>query len=185
MEEVIYVYQNIHHQIIMKILTISGSARNDSSNAKLLDALPNLIPEHQIQRFKKLHELPLFHGDKHGIPAPKIVQDWLRAIDESDAMIICTPEYIHNLPALVKNALEWVTASGELVGKKVLAMTFTPTPPRGKKAMQSLVWSLQALDANIVVQLPLYKSEISFNDKQELEINEHVEMLIEAIQLLG
>ena len=105
---------------------------------------------------------------------------------QSDAVIITTPEYIHNLPALLKNALEWLTTSGELAQKRVLAMTFTPHSPRGEKAMQSLLWSLQALDANVVVQLPLYQNEIEFEfDKTEAIIeNKEAEILMEAINLL-
>ena len=112
------------------------------------------------------------------------VAEWKKALNHSDAVIICTPEYIHNLPALLKNALEWITKSGELVGKKVLALTFSPNPPRGEKAMQSLIWSLQALDARIVAQLPLYQNEMEFDEEGNLVENMQVEMLREAINLL-
>ena len=57
--------------------------------------------------------------------------DWRKILQESDAVIISIPEYIHNIPALIKNALEWVTTSGEFLGKKVLPITFTPHEPRG------------------------------------------------------
>lgn len=169
----------------MKILTLSGSARLDSSNVKLLDAIPLLFPEYEIQRYKKLHELPLFHADLQDSPDPPVVKDWKQALQSADALIICTPEYIHNLPAVLKNALEWVTTSGVLVGKKVLALTFTPNPPRGEKAMQSLIWSLQALDANIVAQLPLFQNEIEFDEHGFLHENEQMDLLKEAINLLN
>ena len=168
----------------MKILTISGSARDDSSNIRLLDALPLLFPEHQVERYKKLDQLPLFTAEADNHVDPPAVQDWKNMLTVSDALLISTPEYIHNLPALLKNALEWLTTSGELVNKKVLVITFTPNPPRGEKAMQSLIWSLQALDANILVQLPLYQNEISFNSNNELVVGESVEMLRAAVDLL-
>ena len=81
------------------------------------------------------------------------------------------------MPALIKNALEWITSSGELVGKKVLAITFTPNEPRGDKAMQSLLWSLQALDANIVAPAcHCIKAEISYTSDGKLT-GEGAEML--------
>lgn len=168
----------------MKLLTISGSARNDSSNAKLLDALPALFPSIECHRFKGLKDLPLFHADLQEEVVVPSVREWKNAVADADALIVCTPEYIHNIPALLKNALEWLTASGELAGKKVLAITLTPHPPRGDKAMKSLLWSLQALDAQIVAQLPLYKDNILYDGPHKLIQNEVVDLLNEAIQLL-
>lgn len=172
-----------HHHNSMKILTISGSAGQASSNIKLLEACPILFPEHSFTRYSKLHELPLFHVDLQNT-TPPIVADWKAALASSDAVIISTPVYLFNIPALLKNALEWVTVSGELLDKKVLAITFTPHPPRGEKAMQSLLWSLQGLKANVVVQLPLYQNELLFDENNELVDNEGVEMLREAVRLL-
>jgi len=168
----------------MKILTISGSVRKNASNVKLLEALPFVFPKYQFSRFKKLEELPLFHADLQDQPLPPVVDEWKAAILTADAMVICTPVYLYNLPALLKNALEWVTASGELYNKRVLAMTFTPNPPRGEKAMQSLSWSLQALNANIVAQLALYQTEISFDKNDQLVDSEHVDLLKAAVHLL-
>ena len=86
------------------------------------------------------------------------------------------------MPAAIKNALEWISSSGELVGKRVIPITFTPHEPRGERAMQSLVWTLQALDSNIIVELALYKSQITYDP----EIGgEGAEMLKEAIKLLS
>lgn len=149
----------------MKILSISGSSRSASSNVKLLDSLPKLYPKYQFQHKKDLHQLPLFRADDDHHPLPTSVLKWRNQVAKADAVIICTPEYIHNMPALLKNALEWLTSSGELAQKAVLAITFTPHPPRGKKAMQSLLWSLQALEARIVGQLDLYQNEISFDEQ--------------------
>ena len=169
---------------MMKILIISGSARTGSTNAKLLDAIPYLFPKHEFLRFEKLHLLPIFTEIIDETSYPKIVLDWRQAVEKSDAVIISTPEYIFNLPAIIKNALEWLTASGELVEKKVLPITFMPSAPRGAKAMQSIVWSLQGLDAQIVTQLPLYQDEIDFDKNGKLVANESLEILEEAIQLL-
>ncbi|MGB3546695.1 MAG: NAD(P)H-dependent oxidoreductase, partial [Saprospiraceae bacterium] len=70
------------------------------------------------------------------------------------------PEYAHNIPAALKNALEWLVAGGELSGKPVLAVTYTPHAPRGEDAMQSLCATLSALDMRVVAQLPLYRNEV-------------------------
>ena len=169
----------------MKILTISGSTRTDSANTRLLAALPTLFPKHTFQHYHRINQLPLFQADHDKYPWDAEVVDWRKVIGDADAVIISIPEYIHNMPALIKNALEWVTSSGELAQKRVLAMTFTPHEPRGEKAMQSLLWSLQALEANVVVSVPLYQREIKFDTNGQLVTkNEVTKMIEEAILLL-
>ena len=128
--------------------------------------------------------LLLFRAEDDAHPWGESVLDWRAKLQESDAVIISIPEYIHNLPALIKNALEWITTSDELLGKPVLPITFTPHEPRGEKAMQSLCWSLQALDARIVVELPLFQNEVNFEKAHSLVESESVEMLKEAVKLL-
>lgn len=166
----------------MKILTISGSARGDSSNTRLLKHLYSLTTSAQFHFTQLPKQLPLFTADRSEDAIPSEVKAWRKELKDSDGVIICIPEYTYNMPAIIKNALEWVTASGELAGKKVLAITFTPHAPRGEKAMQSLLWSLQALDANILASLPLYQTEIAYSDDGELK-GDGAEVLKEAIQL--
>lgn len=167
-----------------KILMISGSARADSTNTKLLDAIPFLFSDLEFSRFENLHLLPIFTEIVDQTSYPQIVLDWRKAVEKVDAVIISTPEYIFNLPALIKNGLEWLTASGELVQKKVLPITFMPTSPRGANAMQSLRWSLQGLNAQIVTQLQLYQDEILFDKNGRIVDNENLELLKEAIRLV-
>lgn len=165
----------------MKILTISGSPHQYSANRSLLEAIAAVVPTHEFQHFDRLVELPLFATN---ITPTEAVTAWQAALQSSDALIISTPEYIHNMPAVLKNALEWVTSSGELVAKPVLAITFTPNEPRGERAMQSLLWSLTALDAKVVASLPLYQLEVK-RAGEEMELpGEMQEMLREAVQLL-
>lgn len=168
----------------MKILAFSGSTRATSSNSKLLEGIALLFPNHDFVLYEKLDQLPLFRAEDDSHPWSESVLEWRKILQESDAVIISIPEYIHNLPALIKNALEWIATSGEFVGKPVLPITFTPNEPRGEKAMQSLCWSLQALDAQIIVQLPLFQNEINFENDNSFCVNDSVEILKEAVELL-
>jgi len=103
---------------------------------------------------------------------------------EADAIVIITPEYTHNIPAVLKNALEWCTASGEFSEKSILPITFTPAAPRGKYAMHSLIETLKTLDTKIVSQLSLYKSDFDIVD-YKIRLPEDVKYLLrEALKLL-
>lgn len=169
----------------LSILCISGSSRNDSSNVKLLQALTAFESKYQFEYYEGIYQLPLFQATLDHAPWPEKVIEWRRKVKVSDGLLITTPEYIHNLPASIKNALEWLTSSGELANKRVLPITFTPHEPRGEKAMQSLIWSLQALDAQILGSLPLYQNEIYFDSQRSLAESGATEMLRAGIQLFG
>ncbi len=168
----------------MPILTVSGSANTNATNTALLKALPAFFPDKKFIHFEDLTGLPLYTVAADTNPLPPSVNVWRKAVTESTGVIFSTPEYIHNLPAVLKNALEWLASSGELVGKPVLAVTYLPNEPRGKKAMTSLTWSLKALDSNIVASLPLYQTSLEIKDGRINGKTEELEMLREAISLL-
>lgn len=163
------------------LLTISGSARLDSTNSQLLSAITELVPNTEFVRFD-IHQLPLF-ADLPKQTIPDKVVAFRKLVARSKGVIIATPEYAHNLPAALKNALEWLVASGEMVGKPVLPITLTPHSPRGEKCMQSLCWTLAAIDAKIVVQLPLYQPELTYVSDRVLADCPAKEILTEALQL--
>jgi len=166
----------------MYILTLCGSSVPDGVNAKLLDSLESLYPNATFPKFDIL-ELPLFTVALDTNPLPSQVVKYRSLIAEASAVIIATPEYIHNIPAVLKSGLEWVTTSGELASKKVLAITYTPSLPRGEKAMSSLINSLIALDAQVVASLSLSQDMIKVVDGM-LQADKQLEMLSTAIEML-
>jgi NAD(P)H-dependent FMN reductase len=145
----------------MNILCISGSASIDSSNAQFLKTLSSVYSDqYNFAIYAQLREWPLFRPEDLSKELPKEIQIFKEKINESNAVLICTPEYVHNIPAALKNMFEWLSASGEFNQKKVIAITLSPRPPRGKYAMHSLIQSLTALKATVVAQLDCYKSEL-------------------------
>ena len=165
------------------LLTVSGSARSESSNIQLLLALADIAPGKKIQHSTVPERLPLFTEPAQAHPTPAVVA-WRTQVQHAAGLIFCTPEYLHNLPALLKNALEWLTVGGELAGKPCLALTLTPHPPRGEQAMRSLVWSLQALNADVRAELPLYRDEVKLVDGR-ISGAEARELLTAAVEELG
>jgi NAD(P)H-dependent FMN reductase len=169
----------------MRIIAISGSASEKSSNVELLKAIQSQFSNaYAIEIIDCIRDFPLFRPENLEDSIPILIQEFKQKILEADAVIICTPEYTHNIPAVLKNAIEWITASGELANKKVLPITFTPKEPRGEYAMQSLLNSLKTMNANIITQMPLYKSEVEF-DGFKIKLNDDYIFLIgEGLKLL-
>ncbi|MCF8277622.1 MAG: NAD(P)H-dependent oxidoreductase [Flavobacteriales bacterium] len=167
------------------ILAISGSASPGGSNAQLLQVISTTFAHsYSIQVLEELWELPLYTPELEHAGIPEKVQLFREAIGEADAVIICTPEYVHNIPAVLKNAIEWVTTSGEISEKPVLPITFSPAPPRGEYAMISLLQSLRACNAKLVAELPLYRNELTLPDGTIGLDEAHHLLLTEALALL-
>lgn len=163
----------------MSILCISGSVRHNSHTFSFLNLLSDSFKGYDIRLFN-LCSLPLFHPNAYDFVIHKEVLTFKETIKSHDAIIIATPEYIHNIPAVLKNALEWTTQTGEFSNKKTLAISYTPHPPRGKYAMSSLINSLNALDANVVASLDLYHDSVKGNHFNF----DTTELLKEALKLL-
>lgn len=156
----------------MKVVCLSGSAKEGSTNVKLLRHISELFPSVNFRILDYLKNVPLFYD---GFEADQTVLTLRNELAEADAVIISTPEYIYGIPAMLKNAFEWTTSSGELNTKRVLAIIYTPNLPRGEKALVSLKNSLTALDANVVSYVHIdhgYKT------------NDDLILLQEAVKLL-
>lgn len=166
----------------MYILTISGSSAQESTNTKLLESFNQNFSGLTFKHYD-IKQLPLYLVDLDINPLPSEVKQFRKIVSESAVVIISTPEYTHNIPAILKSALEWLTTSGELAKKKVIAITYTPNTPRGEKAMSSLIQTLKALDAQVLTNLDLYLNEIWVNEDGKLAGD--LELLTAAIKLIS
>jgi len=145
----------------------------------------SVLAEVDFSRSIDLGRLPLFAPEKDTSSSlEEAVDRWRTEVRTADAIIISTPAYLYNIPAQLKNALEWLTTSGELHEKPVIAMTYTPHPPRGEKAMKSLLNSLGGLKSRVVCQCAFYQTELKVDDEKRLHGDESIAMLTEAIHLL-
>jgi len=132
-----------------------------------------------------LDTLPLFTPERLAVGKPDSCLVLAKAVQDADVVIIATPEYAYNIPAALKNAFEWCVASGEFAQKRVVAITSTPHAPRGEKCMQSLLWTLQALDARVLVEVPIYGAAKGIDEELRVtdpEIKEALEAIIEMLE---
>ncbi|MGO1318617.1 MAG: NADPH-dependent FMN reductase [Galactobacter sp.] len=95
------------------VLTLVGSIRKDSTNLKLAQALAELAPEEievKIVAGQDLAQLPFYDEDieNNGV-VPQEVVDLREAAKAADALLIVSPEYNATLPAVVKNAVDWLS----------------------------------------------------------------------------
>jgi chromate reductase, NAD(P)H dehydrogenase (quinone) len=106
--------------------------------------------------FDGLRELPHFDPDIEKRSVREVTR-WRRALSESDAILIATPEYGFSLPGVLKNGIDWVIGSGELDGKVVAITAAVPAPARGRRGLQALRDTLSPVRATIVGGEPIPK----------------------------
>lgn len=167
------------------LLLISGSASENSSNVRLLRAIAEAFADsYRMEVLDGLCELPLYTPEREEAGIPEAVKRLREKVARADAVVISTPEYLHNMPAVLKNALEWMTTSGEMADKPVLAITFTPRAPRGEHSMKSLIQSLRASKARVVAELPLYRDQMT-QESKEINLDEAcLPLITEGLNLL-
>ncbi len=129
------------------MLAISGSLRQGSSNTALVEAAAQLSPPAtRVSIYRELADLPPFVPDLDHDP-PTAVTRWRQMLQVCDAVLISSPEYAHGVPGVLKNALDWVVGSGELVDKPVALVNASP---RATYAWASLAETLTVMSARLV-----------------------------------
>ena len=107
----------------MKILAISGSSRNVSTNTAMLRALAAMeVPDCKITVFSGVAELPVFSPDVENDPLPQSMQTFINMICESDGLIVSSPEYVRAIPGGLKNAIDWLVSREEIISKPIALM---------------------------------------------------------------
>ena len=130
-----------------KILAISGSTRKDSSNESILQTIKEIYRETiDVQLFDDIAGLPHFDPDPYPEKLPPNVITFRELVEHADGVIICSPEYVFSLPAVLKNALEWAVAT-TIFSEKPVALIIASGS--GEKALEQLILIMNTLQVKI------------------------------------
>jgi NAD(P)H-dependent FMN reductase len=136
----------------MRILALSGSLRRVSSNTTLLRAVRLLAPASlEVALYDGLADLPGFNPDLEGAE-PSSVLAFRESLKRADGVFISSPEYAHGVPGSLKNALDWIVGSGELVGKPVALLNASPM---ATYAQASLKETITVMSARVIIEASL------------------------------
>ena len=112
----------------VKVLALVGSLRAASVNRQIAELATDVAPEGvTVTIFEGLGELPFYNeeidpavnNELHDAPAA--VTALRDAAAEADAALVVTPEYNGSIPAVIKNAIDWLSrpfGNGALKGKR-------------------------------------------------------------------
>ncbi len=105
----------------IKVLALVGSLRAASLNRQLAQVAAEVAPEGAVvEVFDRLGELPFYNEDLDNESVPAVVSELRALAGGSDAVLAVTPEYNGTIPAVLKNAIDWLSrpyGSGAVVGK--------------------------------------------------------------------
>ena len=162
------------------IVVISGSARLDSVNRKLarqtVEALRHAGVEATLADLRDF-PMPIYDGDLEageGIPpAAKALKELARA---HDGFAIASPEYNGSFPALLKNALDWISRPepGErplevFRGKVAAILSASPGPGGGRRGLHQLRELLEMMSVSVIPrELAIAQSGGAFDDTGRL-----------------
>ena len=166
----------------LKILVIPGSLRTGSINARLAAAAAHEFAKAgaEVTRISLGDfPLPIYDGDlqtKSGVP--KNAVNLKRIMSAHHGVLIVTPEYNSSVPALVKNAIDWVTRvhdAHETRGQVFRERTFAIAAASenrfgGVRALAALRLILSACQASVVPnQLALSFAGEAYDDMDRLK----------------
>ncbi len=191
----------------MRIGLVAGSSREGGSTQLFLRQLQTIwtqadAPTREGTAFAKtedavntpglyfvdgphLEDLPLFSSGRLANGVPEGVRIWATFVKTADLLVVATPEYAHGVPAALKSALEWLVASGEFSRKRCLPFVVAPHAPRGEHCMQALVWTLQAMDADVVAEVPVYATTEQLKAPEDQEWSELTKAAYELVAAAG
>jgi chromate reductase, NAD(P)H dehydrogenase (quinone) len=140
----------------MKVLGISGSLRKASVNSALLRAASRLAPSDiEFTVFSGIGNLPLFNPDLE-TNLPSSVLALHVAVEESDALLLASPEYAHGVTGAIKNALDWLVSFERFVGMPVAVLNASPRAHHADTALRETLKTMSAIivePASVSIQL--------------------------------
>lgn len=95
----------------IKVLALVGSLRVASINRQIAQLAADVAPDGvSVTVFEGLGDLPFYNEDidtPAQVPAP--VSALREVAAQSDAALVVTPEYNGSIPAVIKNAIDWLS----------------------------------------------------------------------------
>ena len=168
-----------------RIVVLVGSLRSGSVNRRLAEQLASDAPAGlDLEIVEGLAELPFYNEDLDGDEVPAPAQRLRDRVAAADRVLVVTPEYNGTMPAVPKNAIDWLSrpyGAGALTGKPLAVLGTTPTPYGGKWAHADVRRSATVAGAVVVEDATLSQSSLGVDVLVDAEINERV---LAALQTL-
>ena len=157
-----------------RIAVLVGSLRADSMNRKLAEVLREQAPAGVILDIVEgLDRLPFYNEDLDADQPPQAAAELRQRVGEADRVLAVTPEYNGTMPAVLNNAIDWLSrpyGAGAMVGKPFAVVGTTPTPYGGKWAHADAVRSARVAGATVVEDATVSQPSIEIDVLNDPEV---------------
>jgi NAD(P)H-dependent FMN reductase len=171
-----------------RVVVLLGSLRADSYNRRIAERLQAEAPEHvTVEIATGLADLPFYNEELDTPGQVPAAAESLRAhVATADRVLAVTPEYNGTMPAVLNNAIDWLSRPygvGALKSKPFAVVGATPTKFGAKWAHDDARRSATIAGADVVPELVLSHSTLEadvFADVQVFaKFLRALEMLVE------
>ena len=110
----------------IRVLALVGSLRAESVNRKIAEAVKAQAPAGvSVEIAEGLEALPFYNEDIDTDDVPGAVTALRRRVAEADRILFVVPEYNGTMPAVLNNAIDWISrpfGEGAIKGKPTAAV---------------------------------------------------------------
>ena len=127
------------------VLVINGSASERSANQKLINIFAESTKEYfKVIVYDRLKSLPHFDPELSIENTPASILELRDEIEQADAVVICTPEYVFSIPSGLKNAIEWCVSTTVFSYKPIGLITASASGRKGHEELQLIMKTVMA-----------------------------------------
>lgn len=171
-----------------KIVVLVGSLRRESVNRELARvAAENAPGDVAVDVYSGLELLPFYNEDLDTEPVDAEVARVRQTVGEADAVLIVTPEYNGTIPAVLKNAIDWLSrpyGTGALTDKPVGVLGAALAQFGGKWSHDDTSRSVGIAGGRVVEDVELHLTIGKLDGKPVAEVPEVVDQLRHAVTVL-
>ena len=158
-----------------RVAVLVGSLRADSVNRKLAELLRDQAPAGvTLDLVDGLGELPFYNEDLDtAADVPAAAAALRERVGSADRVLAVTPEYNGTMPAVLNNAIDWLSrpyGRGALAGKPFGVVGTTPTPYGGKWSHADALRSATIAGAVVVEDVTVSQSSIDVDVLSDPEV---------------
>jgi NAD(P)H-dependent FMN reductase len=173
----------------INVLALVGSLRAASVNRQIAEAASENGPDGiSVVVYDGLGDVPFYNEDIDGADAPVAARNLRAAVADADAVLVVTPEYNGSIPAVVKNAIDWLSrpfGDGAVTAKPLAVIGAAGGRYGGVWAHDETRKSLGAAGARVVEGISLSIPISSLDGKDPRDSAEVVDSLGEVLKKLA
>ncbi|MEO5852428.1 MAG: NADPH-dependent FMN reductase [Nocardioides sp.] len=148
-----------------RVVVLLGSLRADSLNRRIVEVLETEAPAGvQIDVAEGLGDIPFYNEDIDGEAVPAAAQRLRDLVGGADRVLAVTPEYNGTMPAVLNNAIDWLSrpyGQGAITGKPFAVLGATPTPYGGKWSHDDARRSARIAGADVLDHVVVSESALA------------------------